>query len=262
MKVKRFTGLLLGTLVLCLTSSSLAARPASEVHEKIGQQIPLNLAFQDEAGQEVQLSRYVNGSGPVVLTLVYFNCPLLCNLLLNGFVAGLTQGVGIPAGELDIMTISIDPREKPPLAQAKKKSYLAQLKDVDVVGTWAFLTSASDGARKVAQAVGFDYRYDSDTTEYIHPATIMFLAPDGTVVRYLYGTYFLPDQIRLAWIEAGGGDGLERLKAWFFEYDSEARKYVLALGRVLTVSMILALVVSSPIILWLLGRLRRKSDAS
>ena len=134
--------------------------------------------------------------------------------------------------------------------------------NVDVVGNWSFLTSAGDGAGKVAKTVGFNYRYDPDTTEYLHPATIMFLAPDGKIVRYLYGTYFLPDQIRLAWIEAGGGDGLERIKAWFFSYDSEARKYVLSTNRVAMVSLVLALLMASPIILWVLGWLRRRSGLS
>ena len=104
----RFTGLIL-VLASGLPSLTMAAESVVEVDERIGGRLPLDLEFQDESGETVKLSRYVDGTGPVVLTLVYYNCPLLCNLLLNGFVAGLTQGTGIPAGDLDIVTISIDP---------------------------------------------------------------------------------------------------------------------------------------------------------
>ena len=246
-------------LALASTVPGLAhAESKVEVQERIGTQIPSTLTFVDHDGKSVRISDFLVEGKPVILNLVYYNCPLLCNLLLNGFIEGLNQGTGIPDQGLNIITVSIDPREGPELGRAKRASYLNQLKNKQLIDHWTFMTGEGPAIRELADAVGFKYRFDNETTEYLHPATIMFLDGSGQIVRYLHGTYFPPDQIRLAWNEAGGGALAERVAAWFFPYDEASRKYVRSEHRAMFVSLGLAMVLFGPV-LFLIFRSRKKS---
>jgi protein SCO1/2 len=215
-----------------------------EIVEHLGEKIPTSLTFKDEQGQEVALSQYFGKGKPVLLNLVYFNCPMLCNMVLNGALEGLRELAWVPGEEFEVVTVSISPRETPELALAKKKNYLEQLGIEGAEKGWHFLTGDQDNIKALADAIGFGYRYDPSSQDYAHGAAIFFLADDATITRYLYGITFPAKQIRLALTEAGRGQVgsvMDRILLRCFMYEPSHKKYgfyiwgAMRLGGVLTV---------------------------
>ena len=225
----------------------------------------MDLPFVDEEGRAVTLGQYFKDDKPVILTLVYFNCPMLCNMILNGLVEGM-QGIKWTAGEdFRVVTVSIDPREKPELAREKKTNYIKQLGRADAAAGWHFLTGERDDIKALAQAVGFGFRYDPDRMEYAHGAAIFLLSPDGKLTRYLYGIQFPPKQLELALVDAGQGklgSAFDRFVLRCYHYDPASRKYgvyiwgIMRAGGVLTILLIGAML----FVFW--RRERRLSQAS
>lgn len=218
-----------------------------DIVEHLGSTPPLDLTFRNEAGETVPLSTYVKGDKPVILTLVYYNCPMLCNMILNGLVEGMRGIEWTPGEDYRVVTVSIDARETPELAQEKKANYLAQLGKPEAAEGWHFLVGERENIKKLAEAVGFGFRYDADRMEYAHGAAIFLMSPEGKLTRYLYGIQFPPKQLKLALVEAGEGklgSALDRFVLRCYHYDPASRKYgvyiwgIMRTGGLLTVLLV------------------------
>ena len=170
------------------------------ITEHLDARLPLDLEFRDENGQPVTLGSFFDGDRPVILTLNYYKCPMLCGLMLNGVVDGLETMEWSPGDEFEIVTVSINPLETPELATAKKQNYLKRLDRPTVAEGWHFLTGRELEINRLAETVGFGYAYDPETQEYAHAAAIMVCTPDGRVARYLYGIEYPAEaaQVRAA----------------------------------------------------------------
>jgi protein SCO1/2 len=198
------------------------------VDEQRGAEIPLDLAFVDSRRGEVKLGDFFDGNRPVILTLNYSNCPMLCSLQLNGFVDGLA-GMKWNLGEnFQMVTVSIDPKEPPERAQLTKQKYLKRYARPGVADGWHFLTGEEKNIRRLADSVGFRYSYVKDTGEYAHAAVTMILTPDGRVSRYLYGVEYDPQTIRLSLVEAAEGkigSAMDQILLFCFHYDETKGRY-------------------------------------
>ena len=206
------------------------------ITEHLGETIPLGLEFVNQAGEQVRLEQYFTSERPVILNLVYYNCPMLCNMVLNGFVKAL-GAIDLEIGrDFDIVTVSIDPTEGPELAAAKRENYLKSLGQPDAGQGWHFLTGAEGNIKRLADTVGFDYRYDENQKQYAHAAAIFVLTADGRLSRYLYGIEFVPKDLRLALLEASDGkigNTIDQLILFCYHFDSQANSYVLAAMNVM-----------------------------
>ena len=200
------------------------------ITEHLGATVPFDLKFTDDHGNAVTLGDYFRDGKPVVLNLVYYQCPMLCNLVLNGVSTSAKQLDWKPGEEYRMVAISINPRETYDLAAAKKASYLHEL---DIPGSengWSFLVGDSTQSKALADALGWGYYYDTESKEYVHTAATFVLTPSGTISRYLYGIEYEPRDLRLALLEASEGkigNTLDRLILFCFHYDPQARGYVL-----------------------------------
>ena len=204
--------------------------------EHAGDRIPLDLAFTAEDGSTVRLADLVRGDRPVILTLVYYRCPMLCGLLLNGLLDGLKELQWTVGKEFDVVTVSIDPLETPTLARLKKQTFAKEYGRAGVEGGWHFLTGRQAEITRLADAVGFEYRYDEEKKQYIHAAGVFVLTPEGRLARYLYGVMYDGRTLKLALTEAARGTvgtSLDQLLLTCFHYDAEAGRYVVAATRVM-----------------------------
>ena len=207
-----------------------------EVTEKLGEQVPLDLVFRGEKGEKVKLSQYLDGKLPVILTMNYSDCPLLCSLQLNKLVKDL-EGLDWSIGkEFRILTVSLDPTEGPDKADKTKAKYIKLYGRKGAAKGWTFLTGEEPNIRALADSVGFGYRYLPDTGAYTHKAVDMLLSPEGKVTRYLEALAVLPKDIRLALIEAGEGKVGSFAENFFqscFYYDPDSKSYALSAFRLM-----------------------------
>jgi protein SCO1/2 len=201
------------------------------IDEKLDAALPLALVFKDESGRDVTLGSYFRPGHPVLLSLNYYRCPMLCTLELNGLVAGLKGLAFTPGDEFTVVTVSFDPRETPTLARAKKQSYLEDLGRPQAKEGWHFLTGSRESIDALTRAVGFSFEYDKDTDQYAHAAVLMIATPEGRVARYLYGVTFEPSTLKLALLEASKGtigSTWERFILYCYHYDADRGRYSLA----------------------------------
>jgi len=208
------------------------ARPAQlvgvDVVEHLDQPVDLNLEFIAENGYPVKLSEYFHKDRPVILDLVYYNCPMLCTLILNGQTQAMREIPWTPGNEYDVVTISINPEEGYDVSREKKRIYLASY-DRPAPG-WHFLVDKDGNAKKLADMVGFHYRYDPQIGQYAHPSVIMVLTPEGKMARYLYGIRFRASDLRFALAEASEGRSsltIEKILLLCYHYDPKSSSYVL-----------------------------------
>ncbi len=199
------------------------------VVEHLGSSVPISeLKFKDETGKEVVLSDYFKSGHPILLTLIYYECPNLCNFMLNGLVTSLKKLDWTVGEKFEIVSVSIDPKETPDLAQRKKEAYLRAYGRAEGVSSWHFLTGSEEQIKKLASAVGFGYRYVPEEKHYAHSAVIPVLTPEGKISRYLYGIEFRESDLRLALLEASNGKigtVVDRLLLFCYRYDPKTRKY-------------------------------------
>ena len=224
--------------LICAVTMPLAAQPLDpELVEKIGldqnlgDQLPLDLVFADERGAKVKLGDYF-GDKPVVLSLVYYECPMLCTQVLNGLLRSLRVLKFDVGNEFDVVTVSFDPRETPELAAGKKEVYVGRYGRDDADTGWHFLTGSQDQIDRLTEAVGFRYEYDEESGEYIHASGIMVITPDGTLARYFYGIDYAPRDLQLALVESAKeriGDAVDQLLLLCYQYDPATGKYGFAI---------------------------------
>ena len=222
-----------------------------DVKEHLGAYVPKTLGFLDETGRPVTLGDYTDGKLPVVFTFTDADCPMLCSLMLNGFVNGLKSLDFTPGREFRIVTVSIDPNEKPERALATQRRYLGVYGKPEAKQGWSFLTGSEANVRAYADAIGMEYAYVPERKEYAHAAAIAVAAPDGKIVRYLYGVEYPSQSLRLALLEASEGkigSAFDRLILYCFHYDSSLGRYapmaanIMRLGGAVAVVLLAAFV--------------------
>lgn len=197
--------------------------------QKLDALVPLEAEFKDESGRDIKLGELFGRSErPVVLTMVYYECPMLCTQVLNGFVKTL-RVLGMEVGEdFDIVTVSIDPSETSGLAAAKKEAYVAGLEGERVAEGWRWLVGSQSSIDALADSVGFRYWYDAEIDEYAHPGGIVVLTPEGRVSRYFFDVEFAMRDLRLALVEASAGkigSLTDKVMLLCYHYDPKTGKY-------------------------------------
>jgi protein SCO1/2 len=208
------------------------------VDEQPGARLPLDVRLRNEEGQVVTLGRFFTSDEPVVIVLAYYECPMLCGLVLNGLAATVGKQSWRLGEDFRAVTVSIDPRESSADARAKKDEILGQLPRRPPPGAWSFLVADRDDVRRLANALGYGYRYDEQTGQYAHPAVIMVATPNGQVSSYLYGFDPAPDELAAALETAAAGGtrrSLEQVLMQCFQYTPALRRHAGAIATFLKV---------------------------
>lgn len=224
-------------------------KPLEEVgvDEHLGQQVPLNVGFVDSTGSKVQMSDIIAGQKPVLMSLNYADCPMLCNLQLDGLLEGLQNLSLQPGTDFDLVTLSIDPNEDLEHTRKFKNKYVTAYQRPLADKAWHFLTGSVQNIETIARAVGFRYAFVPERKEYAHTAVVMVLSPEGRISRYLYGVTFNARDLKLAILEASEGkigSTLDRILLYCFHYDASVGRYspmaanIMRLGGALTVLLL------------------------
>jgi len=221
--------------------------------EKLGHYVPLDLNFNDENGHTVSLRQLIHK--PTILVPVYYHCPDVCSLLLLNVARVLNQLPAEPGKEYHVLAISFDEMEKPDLALEKKKMYLKMIEKPFPEDAWRFLTGDRENIRKLTDSVGFHFKREGK--DFLHPISLITLSPDGKVTRYIYGTDFLPFDLKMALLEASQGrvgPTISKVLRFCFSYDPKGRKYVF---NTLKVTGIVTLVFAALFIMFLVFKGRK-----
>ena len=203
--------------------------------QRLGETLPLDAGFRNEADQAVRLGDYFSRK-PVILALVYYECPMLCSLELRGLEKALRAMTLELGGDYDVVTVSFDPGETPALAAEQKKKYLGGQRGARAAEGWHFLTGGEESIRRLAEAVGFRYTYDPETDQFTHVSGIMVVTPEGRLSRYFYGVDYAARELRLGLVEASQnqiGNVVDQVLLYCFHYDPLQGKYNLAIMNVL-----------------------------
>ena len=198
------------------------------IAQKLNTRIPLDLMMRDETGKVVRLQEYFGKGRPVLLNFVYYRCPMLCPMVLEGTTTSLTELKFNIGEEFDVITVSIDPRDKATDAAKLKEKYIRHYGRLSSASGWHFLTAHETAIKKLTEAVGFQYAYDSRTDQFAHGAALLVLTPDGRVSRYFYGFEFKARDLRLAIVEASAGkvgNLTDQFLLLCFHYDATTGKY-------------------------------------
>jgi len=201
------------------------------IDQKLGDQVPLDLEFRDELGRKVRLGDYF-GKKPVLLTPVYYTCPMLCHLVLNGVVKALRVLKFVPGREFEIVAYSFKPQDKPSDAASKKEAVLKDLGHPEAGKGWHFLTGEAASVQALSEAIGFHYELDKTSGEYAHAAGVMVLTPEGKLSRYFFGIEVSPRDLKLALMESSEkriGSAIDQLLLLCYHYDPTSGKYGLAI---------------------------------
>lgn len=234
------------------------------VTEHLGDKITTDLTFKDETGKSVMLSDYFKSGRPVLLNLVYYKCPSLCNFLLNGLVKGLKSLDWTPGNQFEIVTVSINPQENYELASRKKNAYIEDYGRSKAESGWHFLTGEESQIQKLSSEVGFNYRYDPKERQYAHTAVLFALTPEGKISRYLYGIEFKNQDLKLALLEASNGKVgtvVDRFLLFCFQYDPLTKKYSIYVTKLMEVACGITVLVLGTYLM-IFWRRQRKEGAS
>lgn len=261
--------------ITAITTFKASAQPADQtppelqgvgVTEHLDEQIPLGLEFTDEEGRKIKLGDYFQGDRPVILTLNYYRCPMLCSLQLNGLIEGLKELEWSPGQDFEIVTVSIDPTETPSLAKAKKKTYMEEYGRPSAAAGWHFLTGSKKNINELASAVGFHFKWNPDRREWMHAAALSACTPEGHISRYLYGVMYEPKTLRLALLEASQGkigSTIDQIILYCYHYDAKAGSYSLAAFNLMRAGGAMTAVIIGGILVALWRReLRKKKTAA
>ena len=216
------------------------------IEQKLGDQLPLDAEFKDENGQPVKLGNFFNKGRPVIVAFVYYECPMLCNEVLNGLTGSL-KGMTLDAGkDFDVVAISFDTREndKPDLAKNKKASYIERYGRPGSENGWHFLTGTQVSIDAATKAAGFKYRWDDRSQQFAHVGGIMVTTPDGRLSKYFYGIDYAPKDLRLGLVDSGHGQVgsvADKLLLYCYHYDPSTGKYGFAVINAMRVGGVLTL---------------------
>ncbi len=211
--------------------------------QRLGERVPLDIPLRDETGRAVKLGDYF-GRRPVVLALVYYECPMLCTLTLNGLTSAMSVLRFDLGREYEVVTVSFEPKETPALAAAKKAAYVKRYKRPGAEAAWHFLTGDQEAIQRLTQTTGFRYKWDAATRQYAHPSGVVVLTPDGRLARYLYGIEYAPKDLRFALVEAAEGrigTPVDSLALYCYQYDPATGSYGAAVMRLLRAGAVLTL---------------------
>jgi len=232
--------------------------------QKLGAQLPLDLPFTDETGKAVRLGEYF-GQKPVLMLITYFNCTMLCPLLLDGLVRAL-RPISFDIGQqFTVLTVSINPRETPAIAASRKELYVQRYGRPGADRGWHFLTGTADAIAGLTQPIGFRFVYDKKKDEYAHASGIVIFTPEGKAARYLYGVEYSPRDMRLALIEAASGtigNPVDQIMLYCFHYDPLTGKYGVVIMNVLRLAGSATVAVLGTFMFVMFRRDRRKSAPS
>jgi protein SCO1/2 len=198
------------------------------IAQKLDAQLPLDLMLRDESGNVVRLGQYFNHGRPVLLNFMYYRCPMLCPMVMDGIANGLTELRFDIGKEFDVVTVSVDPRDTPEQATAKKETYVKRYGRFGAANGWHFLTGPESAIKKLTNAVGFQYAYDIKVDQFAHGAVLIAVTPQGRVSRYLYGFEYKARDLRLALVEASSGKigtASDAILLLCYHYDPATGKY-------------------------------------
>jgi len=213
------------------------------IEQHLDEQIPADLSFRDETGKPVHLGDYF-GKKPMILNLVYYNCPMLCGEVLSGLEGALRVLKFDVGKEFDVLTVSFDPRETPDMATKKKAEFLKRYGRAGAAEGWHFLTGPQESIDALTKAAGFQYQYDPKTGQFAHATAIMILTPEGKIAQYYYGVDYAPKDLRLGLIQASEnkiGTLADQVLLYCYHYDPTTGKYGAIISRVLKLAGIATL---------------------
>ncbi len=229
------------------------------IDQRLNEMLPLDVPLRDEAGRAVRLGDYF-GRRPVILALVYYNCPMLCTQVLNGLVGALNV-MSLDAGrDFDVVAVSFDARETPAMAAAKKDAYLSRYKRPNAAAGWHFLTGDAASIERLTKAAGFRFRYDEKRDQFAHASAVMVATPDGRLARYFYGIEYPPRDLRLGLVEASAGrigTPVDQVLLYCFHYDPASGKYGPVIVNIIRLAGVATLVFLG-LSLWMMSRRRAR----
>jgi len=220
------------------------------LEQRLNAQVPLDLVFRDEHGRPVPLGTYF-GKRPVVVSLAYYECPMLCTLALNGQLRAFRSLDFSVGREFEVVVVSINPTETPALAAAKKATYLSSYRRAGAETGWHFLTGTEPSIRALADAVGYKYEYDPESKQFAHPTGLIVLTPRGRIAAYQYGVEYSARDLRLALLQASEeriSSPVAEVLLYCFHYDPATGKYSLVIvnlvraGAAVTILALLAFI--------------------
>ncbi len=230
------------------------------IEQRLNQQVPADLAFRDETGKPVKLGDYF-GRRPLILSLVYFRCPMLCSEVLAGVEGSLKAISFNPGKDFDVLTVSFDPHDTPDAATEKKAEMLKRYRRAGAADGWHFLTGSQESIDALTKAVGFNYQYDKTTDQFAHTTGLMILTPEGKIAQYYYGVEFPPRDVRLGLIQASQnkiGSLADEVLLYCYHYDPKSGKYSAIISRIIQLAGGLTVLLIGTVLLVLL---RRGSDS-
>jgi protein SCO1/2 len=229
------------------------------IDEKLGGQVALDAPLKDENGNAVNLRQLIDK--PTILTLNYFRCAGICTPLLNGLQNAINKIELEPGKQFQVITISFDPTDTPDIARQKRINYLAQMTRPFPPNAWRFFTGEAQNIKVITDSVGFKFVADGD--QFIHVGAIMVLSPKGKVSRYMYGTSFLPADLKLAVQEASRGlanPTIARVLSYCYSYDPKQDAYVFNITRVVGIAMLIVIAIF--VVILIKGRAKAKNRES
>lgn len=229
------------------------------IDEKLGDTIPMDLAFRNAAGEAVTLEQYFDGDRPVMLTLNYYDCPMLCPMMLDQYTRTLKGIEWVPGNEFEAVTVSFDPDETPAMARRQKKSYVEALNKPGAAKGWHFLTGSEASIQALTDAVGFNYRKVEGKDEYAHPTAVIFLSGTGKVTRYIYGMEIPPSDTRQALVEASNGtvgNVMDQIKLYCYQFDPSANSYTADAFAIMRIGGVLATILMGGLLFYFWRRER------
>lgn len=233
------------------------------IEQHLDAQLPLDVKFRDETGREVKLGDYF-GKKPVVLSMVYYECPMLCGEVLNGQASVFTTLKFDIGKEYDVVTVSFDPTEGPELARGKKKVYVERYGRPGGDEGWHFLTGSQESIKALTNAVGFNYAWDEQTKQFAHAAAILVVKPDGKIAQYFYGVEYSPKDLRFGIVQASQGKVgtiVDQVLLYCYHYDPRTGKYGAVVSRVLKIAGALTVLILGGFLI-IMFRLEPQQDRS
>ncbi len=235
------------------------------IDRQLGEQVPLNLTFTNTDGEVVRLGSYFGGEKPVILHLAYYDCPMLCPLMLDGLTETLRGLAWTPGDEFEVLTISFNHRDTPEKARRVKSRYVDELGKAGAAEGWHYLTGEEEAIRKLTEAVGYRFRWVEQKQEFAHPAALMFLSGEGTITRYIYGMTVPADDARKALVEASDGavgNILDQVLLKCFQFDPGENSYVADAFNIMRLGGLLTMILLGGALFYFWRRERDQLDES